>query len=414
MFWDCSMLQRCAYRFRLYPTPEQEALFRLTGGACRFLYNLALEQRRLEWLRSQPRHLNAVAQGAELPALKQAAPWLREVPHHTLIQTLRDLDRAYRNWWSGTAAAPSYRKRRDGDRFRFPDPKQFRFEEERIFLPKAGWVRWVQHRPLRGTPKNVTISEDAGCWYAAVQVEVEVAEPAPITAPAVGIDLGVTKPLVLSTGNLVYLPRTGETERRRLAALHRKVARKRKGSKNRAKAKHALARYQAHLARRRRDAAHKATTILAKSHGVIVLEDLRVRAMTASAKGTLEQPGTNVRAKSGLNRSLLDVAPGQIRRMLEYKALWYGSTVIAVNPAYTSQTCSQCGHVHAENRVSQAAFLCCACGHAENADVNAAKVILQRGTGGLPGVACGSSRRSGRKQERRPAMAGSRRLQAAE
>ena len=177
-------------------------------------------------------------------------------------------------------------------------------------------------------------------------------------------------------------------ERQRLAGLQKSVARRTKGSRNRAKAVRAVARFQAKLARRRKDAAHKATTIIAKNHSVIVIEDLRVKNMTASATGTVEQPGRNVRQKSGLNRSLLDVALGQIRAMLDYKAAWYGSTAVAAPAAYTSQTCHVCGKVDAASRISQSRFCCTSCGHVDNADLNAAKTILAKAlTGGLPRLA---------------------------
>ncbi|MEI8397349.1 MAG: RNA-guided endonuclease TnpB family protein [Rhodospirillaceae bacterium] len=402
-----------AYRYRVYPTTEQENLFRQTVGCCRLVYNLALEQRKLNWHRSKPLRLTSYDQIKELPALKDEVPFLRDVPNHPLQQAIVDLDKAFKNFFEGRAAYPQFRKRGDRDSFRYPDPKQFKITTDRIFLPKAGWVDWVQHRPVQGTPKTVTVSRTADAWFVSVQCEVEVATPLPVTGAAVGIDLGVAKPMALSTGEIIMLPRTTETERRRLGALQQRVSRRTKGSRNRRKAQMAVARFQARLARRRKDAAHKATTRIAKSHGIIVVEDLKVRNMTASAAGTVEEPGRNVRAKAGLNRSMLDVAPSQIRQMLEYKAGWYGSTVVAVPPAYTSQRCSHCGFVHPDNRITQAEFACRSCGYTENADVNAARNILQlgtaqavnvpsgRSTGGLPGLACESNRTSGRKQEKK-------------
>ena len=405
-----------AYRYRLYPTPEQEALFRQTVGSCRFVYNLCLEQRRLEWHRSNPRRLTAYDQIKEIPALKDEAPWLRDVPNHPLQQAVVDLDKAFKNFFDGRASFPQFRKRGDRDSFRYPDPKQFKVAVERVFLPKAGWVAWVQHRPLEGKPKTATVSREAECWYVSIQCEIEVAEPAPNLGPAVGIDMGIAKPIVLSTGEAIMLPRTSDKERRKLATLQQRLARRTKGSRNRRKAQMAVARFQAKLARQRKDAAHKATTKIAKNHGLIVVEDLKVRNMTASAAGTVEEPGRNVRQKAGLNRSMLDVAPSQIRQMLEYKAAWYGSRLVAVSAAYTSQRCSVCGHVHKDNRRTQAEFLCLKCGHAENADVNAAKNILSLGlkTGGLPGMACGSNRTTGRKQEKRVVRRGSSALQGRE
>lgn len=410
------MVKLTAYRYRLYPTAEQEALFRQTVGSCRFVYNLCLEQRRLEWHRSNPRRLTAYDQIKELPALKDDVPWLRDVPNHPLQQAVVDLDKAFKNFFDGRASFPQFRKRGGRDSFRYPDPKQFKIAAERVFLPKAGWVDWVQHRPLEGKPKTATVSREADCWYVSIQCEIETEHPLPNLGPAVGIDLGIAKPLVFSTGEMVILPRTSDKERRKLATLQQRLARRTKGSRNRRKAQIAIARFQAKLARRRKDAAHKATTKIAKNHGLIVVEDLKVRNMTASASGTVEEPGRNVRQKAGLNRSMLDVAPSQIRQMLDYKAAWYGSRFVAVPAAYTSQRCSVCGYVHKDNRQSQAEFLCLDCGHAENADVNAAKNILSLGlkTGGLPGMACESNRVAGRKQEKRVARHRSSALQGRE
>ena len=397
-----------AFRYRIYPTAEQEALFRQTVGCCRFVYNLCLEQRSLEWHRSNPRRLTAYDQIKELPALKAKAPWLKDAPSHPLQQAIVDLDKAFKNFFAGRASYPKFRKRGDRDSFRFPDPKQFKITEGRIFLPKAGWVDWVHHRPIQGAPKTATVSREADWWYVSIQCEVEVsASVEPIGVP-VGIDLGVAKPIVLSTGDIIYLPRTSTEEMQRLAGFQKAIARRIKGSRNRTKAVRAVARFKARIARKRKDATHKITTKIAKNHGIIVVEDLRVKNMTASAAGTVEQPGRNVRQKSGLNRSMLDIAPGQIRTMLEYKSAWYGSTVIAVPAAYTSQTCSCCGCVDRCSRTSQSEFCCTSCGHAENADLNAAKNILNKGlTGGLPGMACGSNLVKGRKQERRVAKRGS-------
>ena len=385
-----------AFRYRLYPTAEQESLFRQTVGACRFVYNLCLEQRILERHRSQPRRITAFDQINELSALKDEALFLRDVPSHPLQQTIIDLDKAFRNFFSGRAGFPQFRKRGQRDGFRYPDPKKFKIEPGRIFLSKAGWVEWVQHRPLEGKPKTASVSRDANCWYVSIQCELEVCDPCPNLGPAVGIDIGITKPIALSTGEVIYLPRTTERERHKLATLQQKVSRKTKGSRNQIKARMTLARFQARLARRRKDAAHKATTMIAKNHGLIVIEDMRVRNMTASAAGTIDDPGQKVAAKSGLNRSILDIAPYQIRQMLEYKASWYGSQVVPVNPAYTSQRCSGCGHVHKANRVSQSRFICKSCSHADNADLNAARNILAEG---ISVMACGSSRVAGRKQE---------------
>jgi putative transposase len=168
------------------------------------------------------------------------------------------------------------------------------------------------------------------------------------------------------------------------------MVRKRKGSSNRSKARTRFAVFQARVSARRRDAIHKATTFLAKNHGRVVIEDLRVKGMTSGARGTVEAPGRNVRQKAGLNRVILDKGWGEARRQLDYKCRWYGSRLVAVNPAHTSQECSACHHVDADNRVTRDSSVCLVCGHSDNADVNAARDILARRFAGRPPVtACG-------------------------
>ncbi len=198
------------------------------------------------------------------------------------------------------------------------------------------------------------------------------------------------------------MPRITKEERKRLAAAQRTLARRTKGSRNRAKARLRVARLQARLARRRKDALHKATTTIVKNHGVIVIEALKVKEMTKTGRGTVEAPGTLVQKQANLNRSLLDVSPRMIRTMLEYKAPWYGSKIVIVDTAQTSQCCSTCGTVDAASRINRSRFVCTNCGSIFDADVNAAKNILKlsiSSTGGLPGMACESSRTTGRKQE---------------
>jgi putative transposase len=259
---------------------------------------------------------------------------------------------------------------------------------------------------LAGQAKSITVRREGKHWYVSVLCEREVPEPKPNLGPAVGLDLGVVQAITLSTGEAWAIQGRTRSEERRLARLQRSLGRKRKGSRNRGKARARLAELHLRIARRRRDAIHKATTKLAKNHGLIVIEDLRVKAMTASARGTLEAPGTNVSAKAGLNRAMLDVAFGEIRRQLEYKCGWYGSALLAVNPAHTSQRCSHCGHMEARNRPSQATFRCLSCGHGAHADVNAARNILARGTAEGPSVAvCGAMPSGGRRSRNLAARA---------
>ncbi len=411
------MLVHKAYKFRIYPDAKQEKLFQQTIGCCRLIYNLCLDQKKLERERSDPRRLTAFDQMEELIALKREFPFVNEPPSQTLQQAIHDLHKAFKNFFEGRAGFPAFRRKGQNDSFRYPDPKQIKIEGERIFLPKAGWTRMVMHRPVEGKVKNVTVSEVAGDWFVSIQVEHELALIPVNHGVEIGIDFGGVQPIVLSDGKVIDLPRTTAADRKRLADAQRVVARRQKGSRNRVRARRRVARLQARYARRRKDALHKATTMIAKNHGVIVIEDLKVAAMTRSGRGTVEAPGTLVQKRANENRSLLDVSPRMIRSMLEYKAPWYGSRIVVVDPAQTSQCCNACGTVDAASRISRSRFVCTNCGSIFDADVNAAKNILKLGisaTGGLPGMACESSRTTGRKQEEDARESGSSALQGRE
>lgn len=408
------------HRFRLDLTEAQDAFCARTAGICRFVWNLALEQRSTAW--THGRHsVGYNAQAGDLPGLKGLCPWVAEAPSHCLQQTLRDLDRAFQNFFAGRAAYPNFRKKFEHDAFRFPDPNQVVVDEarQRIKLPKLGWVPYRNGRGrhalrLSGTAKSITVSREGKHWFASVLCESEVPEPLPNGKPPVGIDLGVARAITLSCGgDPLEIRGMSEAEQRKLARLQRALARAGKGSRNRVKARQRLAGFQARLARRRRDSVHKATTFLAKNHGVVVAEDLRVKDMTKAPRPKPDpgNPGrflrNGSRAKAGLNRSILDRAWGEIRRQLEYKCAWWGSRLVLVDPAFTSQRCSRCGHTEAGNRVSQVSFRCVACGHAENADINAAKNILAAGlvatTEGQAVAACGAMPKSGWRRSRKTA-----------
>lgn len=265
------MLVRKAYRFRIYPDGTQEEVFRRTVGCCRLVYNLCLDQKKLERERSRPRRLSQFDQIKELAALKAEFDFLCEVPHHPLIQTVMDLHKAFTGFFEGRASFPTFRKG-ENDSFRFPDPKQIKIEDKRIFLPKAGGTKMVMHRPIVGKVKNVTISVVAGDWFASIQVEHEVAILPVNRGLEFGIDLGGAQPIVLSDGTIVEMPGIKKEERKQLATAHGTLARHMKGSRNRAKTRLRVARLQAKYARRRKDALHKATTTIVKNHSVVVLQ----------------------------------------------------------------------------------------------------------------------------------------------
>jgi transposase len=241
-----------------------------------------------------------------------------------------------------------------------------------VWVPKAGWVRFRWSRAVPEGVKSYRVTMDrAGRWHISF-----AAIPDPIPAPGngqvVGIDRGVAVSAALSTGDLLHAPGLPARERRRLRRLERKLARAKRGSNRRSRMKHAIARLKARETDRRKDWAEKVSTGLARRFDTIRVEDLQITNMTRSAKGTRENPGRNVRQKAGLNRGILGSGWGLLVRRLEEKA---PGRVEKINPAFTSQRCSACGHVDARSRESQARFMCTACGFAGNADVNAARNI---------------------------------------
>ncbi|CAO3363263.1 RNA-guided endonuclease InsQ/TnpB family protein [Azospirillum melinis] len=383
------MIDRKTMLFRLYPTPEQAARMAQIVGACRFVYNLALEQRR-DWYRPG-RRFNFASQCREVTQLRAEVEWLKTCPVHPLQQALRDLERAYQNWWAGRARAPTPRRKGLNDSFRFPDPVSLAVERTgtlsgRVKLPKLGWVRLRGWTALPGAICTITVSRRAGHWFAAVQCERDTAEPVPSALPPVGIDLGVAVFAALSDGTSIAPVNHGKTALKALRKAQRALARKARVSANRRKAVRRVAKLQKRVADARKDFLHKHSTIIAKNHGVVVVEGLSVRAMSASAQGTAAEPGRRVRQKAGLNRAILDQGWGLFRTMLAYKLAVRGGKLVEVPAAHTSQTCACCGHVDAANRPSQAVFVCVRCGHRANADTNAAINILRRADGALKPV----------------------------
>ena len=388
------MIERKADRFRLYPTIEQERQMARIAGTCRFVYNLALEQRR-EWWRQHKaiagRSISFAGQCRELTTLRAEVDWIRAAPIHPLQQALRDLDRAFQNFFTGRADYPPPRRKGVDDRFRFPDPNQFQIERTgrssgRVKLPNLGWICFRGWYPMPGAAANVTLSRRAGQWFAAVQCEREIAEPALSTLPRVRIDLGVAVFAALSDGTNIEPANHGKKALRARRRAQRALARKKRGSANRRKAIRRVAKIQQRVANARKDFLHKRSIEIAQNHGTVVVEALEVRNMSASAKGTAENPGRKVRQKAGLNRAILDQGWSMFRAMLAYKLADRGGRLIEVPAAYTSQTCPVCGHVSAANRESQPDFVCVACGHTANADTNAAINIPRRADSALKPV----------------------------
>ena len=382
------MLIQQAFKFELSPNGRQRRQMRRFAGACRFVFNevLRLQQAtraaggKYISYESLAKQLTAWRSGEPTPSGRQA-PWLKEAPVHVLQHALKDLDRAYQNFFGHRAKFPNFKKHGSGASFRFPDAKQFTLDEAngRIKLPKLGWVRYRKSRDVLGTPRNITLSCTGDRWYASVQAQRETAEPTHSSSSAVGIDMGVVRFATLSDGTFLEPLASFKAHQVRLARYQRRMARKVKGSANWCKARKKVQRVHTRVANARKDFLHKASTQIACAHARVMIEDLGVKAMSASAHGSADKPGKRVRQKAGLNRSILDQGWAEFRRQLEYKLAWRGGELIAVPAHHTSQTCPACGHVSKDNRQTQAVFACVACGHTGNADDVAAVNILERG-----------------------------------
>ena len=370
-------------RFQVQFSDEQAEYAEQIGAVCRSVWNTGLEQRR-EY-RRRGAWMNYRPQAHELADAKAEHQWLAEVPAHCLQQTLMDLDRACRE--HGTFRVRWRSVRRWSPSFRFPEGNKMTVEKlnrhhGRVKLPKLGWVRFRQTRSLDGeTIRSATIRREGRHWFISLLVDDGRQAPKTHRAPqsAIGVDRGVAAAIATSDGDLIDRPFVTASERHRVVALQRKLSRCANQSANRDKTRAALAKIRARERCRRQNFCAQTAHQLAATNAVVAVEDLKTKNMTRSAKGTLDDPGRNVRAKSGLNRAILAKGWHQFALALSSAARYTGTTVVAVPAAFTSQRCSQCGCVDPKSRESQAVFRCTHCSHTEHADINAAKNILAAG-----------------------------------
>jgi putative transposase len=310
--------------------------------------------------------------------MKEVFPWLALLPSQALQQALLNLDRAFVNFFEGRAKYPGFKKR-SGPSPGIRWPQGVEMNGRCVWLPKLGWVKARISQPIEGVIKNATVRFDGLRWHVSIQVEQEVGLPPRNEAPGIGIDSGVVESIATSDGRLFRLPVATKAEERRYSALCRRVSRCVPGSRRHAEAKRRRLIFVRRIRNRVDDARHKLTTTLAKNHGRIVVEGLALRLLTRSARGSVDAPGRNVAAKAGLNRALLGQGHAETVRQLSYKLGWRGGELNKVNPAFTSQTCPQCGHVCTKNRPARDRFKCVACGYVGHADTVAAMNILAAG-----------------------------------
>jgi len=362
-------------RYRLIPSPDQEMLLRDQCAHARFVWNLAVEQW-LWWRLGRTKAPGYPEQCRQLTEARREHDWLRAGSQIVQQQALRDFSQAMAKFFAGTHRKPTWRKAGRNEGFRIVavkpgDVRRLSRKVGEVRIPKVGWVRFRRSRAVPVAKSYRVTLDRAGRWHIAFAA-IPPSIPAPGSGHVVGIDRGVTVSAALSTGEMLNVPWPTHARQRRLRRLERKMARAKRGSGRRAQVKLAIARLKACQADIRKDWTEKTSTDLARRFDLIRVENLNINNMTRSARGTAAKPGRNVAQKAGLNRSILASCWGSLVRRLQDKA---PGRVEKVNPAYTSQRCSACGHVAAESRKSQALFACVACSFACNADVNAARNI---------------------------------------
>lgn len=395
-----------AYRYRLYPTTEQEIILARTFGCARFAYNYMLRLRTDAWYDRKER-VGYLQTSSELTKLKREPEfaWLSEVSSVPVQQALRHLQSAFANFFAKRAAYPQFHSKRGVQSASYV-ATGFSFNPDKRELTLAKMTEplnicWSRTIPKKAKVTTVTVIRDtAGRYFASLLCDDEV-ETLPPAKSQIGIDMGLNHFLITSDGEKVAAPQFGRKYSQKLIKLQRKAARKfevakvkagipkgkaiPKGAKiertqNFRKIQKKIARIHARIADSRRDFQHKLSTKLIRENQTISVETLAVKNMSRSAKGTIGAPGRKVKQKSGLNRSILDASWSEFIRMLEYKSTWYGRTLIGIDRWYpSSKRCSDCGFVRSKMPLSVREWSCPECGVIHDRDINAARNILAAG-----------------------------------
>jgi putative transposase len=370
-------MKQKAFKYRFYPTPEQEALLRRTIGCTRLVYNRALSKRTQAWYERQER-VGYVETSAMLTAWKKEEDlqFLNEVSSVPLQQGLRHLQGAFSNFFAGRAKYPNFKKKRNGGSAAFTKAA-FKLKGGQVFLAKSTEalpIRWSRQLPAGVEPSTITVKlSPSGRWSVSLLVEVDI-EPLPESPNQIGIDLGITSLVALSTGEKVANPKGFKAKRAKLRRVQKALSRKVKGSNNRYKARLKVAKVHEQISDARKDFLHKLTTQLVRENQTIAVEDLAVKNMVKNHK---------------LAFAISDASWGELVRQLEYKCDWYGRTFVKIDRWFpSSKRCGHCGHVVEKLPLNIREWDCPKCGAHHDRDVNAAKNIL---AAGLAVSVCGAN-----------------------
>jgi putative transposase len=375
---------RRAYKYRFYPTDEQRIILTQTFGCVRFIYNWGLSIRKTAYFQ-HGESLSYRDLAALLPDLKQQYPWLAEVSSVPIQQSLRHLDRAFVNFFEGRAEYPTCKKKQNDQSATYAC-NAFKWDGKSLTLAKMNEpldIHWHRPLPKDVKPSSVTISKDcANRYFVSILVEDDV-KPLPVVNKMVGLDLGIQSMVALSSGERVGNPHYFTKDEKRLAKAQRRHAKKKKGSKNRDKARLKVAKIHARIHDRRRDYQHKLSTRIVHENQVICVESLAVK---------------NMIKNHTLAKAIQDVGWGEFVRQLEYKSQWCGRTMIKIDQWYpSSKTCHACKHVLDALPLDKREWICPVCRVVHDRDTNAALNILAEG---LSVNACGGNVRPVRAKAR--------------
>ena len=362
---------RKTFKYRMYPNKQQTRLLVQQLEECRWLYNHLLEERKTAWDQRQE-SLRLYDQQATLPVLKAERPALAVVQSQVLQNVAVRIDLAFQAFFrrvkrGETPGYPRFRGAQRYDSITFPQVPvgcKLDAETKRLRIANVGQVKVVRHRPIEGVPKTATMSRSStGKWYVCFSWECAEPVPLPTTGLQVGIDVGLRTFATLSTGTEIATPRFFRVEETAIAKAQRRLSKEEKGTPERASRRRVVARVHERITWRRSDFAHQHGRRIANTFDLIAVEDLSVNRMTHN---------------HCLAKSIHDAAWSQFTSLLSYKAAWAGRKYVAVNPAYTSQDCSRCGHRHALS-LSDRTYTCPCCGVVLDRDLNASKNILRVG-----------------------------------
>ncbi len=383
------MKQKRAYKYRCYPTPDQQRILARTFGCVRYVYNWALRYRTDAYYQRQERVYYSDTSAAFTELRRQPETiWLSEVAYIPCQQSLRHLDKGFRNFFEGRAKYPTFKKKRGPQAAEYTT-SAFTWSGTHLLLARMTEpldIRWSRPLPKDAKPTTITVTKDpAGRYFVSFLIEEDI-QPLPVSPKTVGVDLGLHDVVTLSTGEKTGNERFFAKDAKRLALLQRRHAKKQKQSKNREKARKKVARIHARIADRRRDFQHKLTTRLIHENQTICLESLQVK---------------NLLQNHQLAKAIADVGWGELIRQLEYKAAWYGRSVVAIDKFYpSSKRCAGCGHVLDSLSLDIRQWTCPECGTRHDRDTNAALNIK---AAGLAVLACGETVRPGRAKARQGA-----------